>query len=173
MKYRRLYLVLIFFIFIIQNAPAQTGVGLPFLKISSGARQSGMGDAFTGVSDDVYALQWNPGGLGHIRRWQWSASYNRWFTDVYQATFSFVQQYRALKSRKASWGGYVSYLGMPPWDATGGLMPSVQAQHLVAGLAVGQRLDWLHPTLAFGASIKGIYSTMDDFTSKGVASPHR
>ena len=169
MKYRRLYLVLIFFIFIIQNAPAQTGVGLPFLKISSGARQAGMGDAFTGVSDDVYALQWNPGGLGHIRRWQWSASYNRWFTDVYQATFSFVQQYRALKSRKASWGGYISYLGMPPWDATGGLMPSVQAQHLVAGLAVGQRLDWLHPTLAFGASIKGIYSTMDDFTSKGVA----
>ena len=63
---------------------AQEGVGLPFLKIGAGARQAGMGSVFTGVGDDIFTMLANPGGLGHLRRWQWAAAYDHWFADVYQ-----------------------------------------------------------------------------------------
>ena len=147
----------------------QEGVGLPFLKIGIGARQAGMGGVFTGVGDDIYTLYWNPGGLGHIRRWQWSASYNRWFADVYQASVTVVKQFRALGSRKSSLGLSCSYLGMPSWDATGGKEPPVSAGHLVAGVSFGQRMDWMSRALAVGVNVKAISSRLDTYSDVGVA----
>ncbi|MBN1895042.1 PorV/PorQ family protein, partial [bacterium] len=147
----------------------QEAVGLPFLKIGTGARQAGMGGVFTGISDDVHALYWNPGGLGHIRKWQWAASYTRWFTDIYQANFSMVHQVRGMGSRKVSWGLFASYLGMPEWDATGGKAPAVSAGHLVAGLSFGERLDWLHPSVAFGFTGKAFQSRLADYSATGFA----
>jgi len=147
----------------------QEAVGLPFLKIGTGARQAGMGGVFTGVSDDVHALYWNPGGLGHIRKWQWAASYTRWFTDIYQANLSMVHQVRGMGSRKVSWGLFASYLGMPEWDATGGKETAVSAGHLLAGLSFGERLDWLHPSVAAGFSVKAIQSRLADYSATGFA----
>ena len=148
---------------------AQDGVGLPFLKIGIGARQAGMAGVATGVGDDVYTVYTNPGGLGHIRRWQWSAAYNKWFADVYQASFIYVQQFRAFGSKKMTIGLDCSYIGMPAWDATGGLEPEVSANQLIAGVHLGQRLDWLTPALALGAGIKGISSRYADYSALGVA----
>jgi len=163
-----------FFLFLsltlfLETSYAQEEVGLPFLKIGVGARQAGMGGVFTGVGDDIYTLYWNPGGLGHIRRWQWSASYNRWFTDVYQASVMFVKQFRALGSRKASLGLNCSYLGMPSWDATGGKEQSVSVGHFVAGVSLGQRLDWMSRSLAVGVQVKAISSRLDTYSTSGVA----
>ena len=62
---------------------ADGGIGLPFLKMGVGPRQAGMGGVVTGVGDDIYTLYWNPGGLGHIRQWQWSVAYNKWFEDIF------------------------------------------------------------------------------------------
>lgn len=44
-----------------------------FESLGSGARAIGMGNAFTGVSDDASALAYNPAGLGLIWGWQGSA----------------------------------------------------------------------------------------------------
>ena len=165
-KYR--FLLILGFILLPAISHGQ-GVGLPFLKIGIGARQAGMGGVFTGVADDVYALWWNPGGLGHIRMWQWSVAYNRWFTDVYQATLTFAKQFRIIGSRKTTLGLSCSYLGMPPWDATGGKEPLVSAGHLVAGVSLGQRLDWISRALAVGINAQVISSRFDTYKSQGVA----
>ena len=148
---------------------AQGGTGLPFLKIGVGARQAGMGLTFTGVGDDIFTLYTNPGGLGHLRRWQWAAAYNRWFTDVYQANLSFAKQYRIIGSRKTTFGAFVTYLGMPSWDSTGGLDFEANASHLVGGFSVAQRLDWLSQSISIGATIKGIYSKFDTYSAKAIA----
>ena len=148
----------------------QDNVGLPFLKIGVGARQAGMGGVFTGIGDDIYTLYWNPGGIGHIRRWQWSVSYNRWFTDVYQASFAAVKQFRAFGSKKSALGLSCNYMGMPSWDATGGKEPAVSASHLVVGLSLGQRLDWISPTLAVGINLKILSSRFDAYSSSGLSS---
>lgn len=41
--------------------------GAAFLKLGAGARPSAMGDAFTGLADDVNTVQWNPAGLATIQ----------------------------------------------------------------------------------------------------------
>lgn len=153
----------------IMPAAAQDNVGLPFLKIGVGARQASMGSAFTGVSDDIYSLFWNPGGLGHIRRWQWSAAYNRWFGDMYQATFAYAGQVRLLGSRKTAVGVAATYVGMPSWDATGGVDSPVQADHTTAVVSVGQRLDWISPWISIGANLRYISSVFDIYSTAGVA----
>ncbi len=153
----------------VRGASGQDGTGLPFLKIGIGARQAGMGNVFTGVGDDVYTIYWNPGGLGHLRRWQWSAAYNRWFTDIYQANLTLARQFRLFGSRKTTMGFSLQYLGMPEWDATGGKEAPVSADHLVVGLAFGQRLDWLSRYLAVGLNVKTIMSRFDQYSAKGLA----
>jgi hypothetical protein len=42
--------------------------GVDFLKFSVGARAAGMGEAFTGIADDVTASCWNPAGLAALSR---------------------------------------------------------------------------------------------------------
>ena len=34
-----------------------------FLKIGAGARAIGMGGTYTGISNDIYAVYWNPAGI--------------------------------------------------------------------------------------------------------------
>lgn len=63
--------------------PVGAGItGLNFLKISQGARQSGMGEAFTGIADDVNAIFWNPAGLGQLTRQQVCLQYSLWMINV-------------------------------------------------------------------------------------------
>ncbi len=49
------------------NAYSQAGgAAVPFLLISPDARSSGMGEVGTAIADDIYAIFWNPGGLGFL-----------------------------------------------------------------------------------------------------------
>jgi len=53
-----------------------------FLLISAGARATGMGEAFTGLADDVSAMSWNPAGLTHLPGLEACLSYTDWFADT-------------------------------------------------------------------------------------------
>lgn len=39
-----------------------------FLKIASGARGAGLGEAYSALADDAFALDWNPAGLINIKK---------------------------------------------------------------------------------------------------------
>jgi len=159
------------FLFIILSAAlrAQDGIGFPSLKIEPAARQAGMAGVAAGIGDDAYAPYWNPGAIGHLRRWQWSATYNRWFVDLTQASFTASRLFHAFGSRKTGIGVTVNYIGMPSWDATGGAAQAVSANDLVIGIALGQRLDWLHKSVSIGAHLKTMQSRMDRYSASGVA----
>jgi outer membrane protein OmpA-like peptidoglycan-associated protein len=166
---RLAFLIIIITLWMSALSYGQESIGLPFLKIGVGARQAGMAGVFTGVGDDVYTTYWNPGGLGHIRQWQWSAGYNRWFADVYQASVTFAKQFRIIGSRKTTLGFHASYLGMPSWDSTEGRRPAVSAGHIVAGVSVGQRLDWISRALAIGVNIRALSCRFDTYSAEGVS----
>ncbi len=53
--------------------------GGEFLRISVGARANGMGGAFSGVSNDLSALFYNPAGLVDIKGYNANISYSQWF----------------------------------------------------------------------------------------------
>jgi len=147
----------------------QDGIGIPSMKIEPAARQAGMAGVAAGIGDDAYALFWNPGAIGHLRRWQGSATYNRWFAGLTQASFTASKLFKAPGSRKTGIGFTCNYIGMPPWDATGGMADAVSASDLTLGIAFGQRLDWIHPSVSAGGHVKSIQSRMDRYSASGIA----
>lgn len=66
-------------VFCVSNVGTASGVSL---KMSPGARPAAMGGAFTGISDDVNAVYWNPAGLAQAKSTQMTASYIKWFADI-------------------------------------------------------------------------------------------
>jgi hypothetical protein len=56
--------------------------GAPFLKIGPGARPAGMGEAFTGLADDIHAIYWNPAGLATLKKPELTAMHMQWFQNV-------------------------------------------------------------------------------------------
>lgn len=56
-------------------AMAQGTTGAVSLKHSFGARGMGMGEAFTGISDDISAIWYNPAGIAQIEKRQIGAMY--------------------------------------------------------------------------------------------------
>lgn len=53
-----------------------------FEDLGAGARAPGMGNAFTAIADDVYAVYYNPAGLSFLERPQFSTSYSRLFMGL-------------------------------------------------------------------------------------------
>ena len=58
--------VLISMLTLAQTGHAVSEAGVLFLRIASGARAAGMGEAFVAVADDATATHWNPAGLASI-----------------------------------------------------------------------------------------------------------
>jgi opacity protein-like surface antigen len=89
---RKFYLLIIFTLLIlISNTNAQlfrdiTKVGTTagqFLKIGVGARPLAMGGTYTGISDDIYAVYYNPAGIA-INRGNGQVAFNhtQWLADI-------------------------------------------------------------------------------------------
>ncbi|MBI4347899.1 MAG: tetratricopeptide repeat protein [Elusimicrobia bacterium] len=53
-----------------------------FEELGAGARAPGMGDAFVALADDVYAIHYNPAGLGLLTRPEMGASYTKLVTGL-------------------------------------------------------------------------------------------
>ncbi|MDI6782300.1 MAG: PorV/PorQ family protein, partial [bacterium] len=81
-----------------------------FLRIGAGARASGMGEAFCAVSDDTYALYYNPAGLCQLTQKQLSFTHNKWLRDLRYESLLYAKPYN-LKELGA-WGASISCLDM-------------------------------------------------------------
>ncbi len=70
-----------------------------FLKIGAGARPTAMGDAFTGVADDVNAIYWNTAGLSTLRKAEFVAMRANLFQDLTYHFFAFALPLGSKQSR--------------------------------------------------------------------------
>jgi len=153
------------------NSFAQYGTGANFLKLGVGARQMGLGSAFTGVGDDLYSIYWNPAGLGQVRWWEISAMYNNYFADMYYGALTGVKQFRILGSRKTTAGLGLFFHGMPDWDATEGQDTEAgKANNIMAIASFGQRLDWLTEDISLGLNVKFGRNTLANYHAWTIAS---
>ena len=64
--------------------------GAQFLKIGAGARPTAMGEAFTGIADDVNAVYYNPAGLAFLMRPEITAMHTQWFQGLNYEFGAFV-----------------------------------------------------------------------------------
>lgn len=53
-----------------------------FLSIGQGARATGMGSAFVAVSDDAYAMFWNPAGIAKVENAAFAVDHTQWIADI-------------------------------------------------------------------------------------------
>lgn len=56
--------------------------GLAFLKVGVGGRATGLGEAYTAVSDDATAAYWNPAGLASVSKTQLAFTHTEWIQDI-------------------------------------------------------------------------------------------
>jgi hypothetical protein len=157
--------------------------GFPFLKIPQNARLVAMGSASTADAVDAAALQVNPAGLAQQRSGSWSATYSNLFTDVQSGFLSYSQ---AIESETVI-GAALTYLAsgnIPRRDAANTDLGTYGFSDLALSVSVGTRLvggpDTLAPELRRrmrvrefrldgGASLRGIYEKLEDYSATGIA----
>ena len=133
------------------------GTGNAFLEISIGARAVAMGEAFTGIADDVTSIYWNPAGLGQVNNVQILLMHNQWFQNV-------IYNYGAgsLPILKGTLGlsvAYVSYGSMDKLDESGVKQGDFTAYDLNLGAAYGMKLL---DSLLIGAGLKMPMTVIDN-----------
>lgn len=107
-----------------------------FEDVGTGARAPGMGNAFTAVADDAYAVYYNPAGLALLERPQIAAAYSRLHLGLSDGSELGLSQFTyGGPLRQGRWGG----LGFG-WNrlSLSGLYTE-QTLHLAWGQRVYQR----------------------------------
>ena len=141
--------------------------GAVFLKIGPGARPAAMGEAFTGVADDIHSIYWNPAGLARLRNPELTAMHMQWFQNVnYEyAAFAFPTK------EQGTWGFAVTNLHTDDLQrrtedtetSLGNFSSSDSAYWLSYGRAVTDKLS-------LGANAKFIRQVLDSTSANAYAS---
>jgi tetratricopeptide (TPR) repeat protein len=114
----------------------------PTLAVPVGVRASGMGDVYTAVGDDVYALRWNPAGLARMAGFEVGLMDNEWSSTL-GLREDFFAYGQSLESG-AAWAASVDYFNLGQLDqrdGNGALLSTVNAS------AMGVNLGYAWPLL--------------------------
>jgi hypothetical protein len=147
-----------------------------FLKVENGARPAAMGGAFTSLSD-IYALWWNPAGIGQLDARTAITSYTDYFVD---AQFGQVGYAQPVKQYGVAGGGisYISFGSAPRTDDQGNDMGTYSSSALCATAVFARnfsKTEQWSPYRAYaqntsvGASIKYIYWNIDEYSAMAIA----
>ncbi|SRR5579871_2940922 len=136
--------------------------GADFLKIDSGARSEAMGEAFTGVADDVDALTFNPAGMALLDKPQVGYLRMLYLSDI---AYNFGGVALPVPDGENTWGfgaGIVN-LGTPNFDSTLGLAPAVSAADNAVLASVAYRFKDI---IAFGLTGKYIFRDIAGYNAQ-------
>ena len=135
--------------------------GLQFLKIGMGARETGMGEAVSGVVKDVNAVFWNPAGLAHVENYQATFSGNQWLADSKVFSAAAAIPFEAFVVAVSA-----SAMTIKDFEETTVLLPEgtgrmVSAGDFMVGLSIARRFT---DKLSIGGQIKYVYEKLDDYS---------
>jgi len=141
-----------------------------FLKLAPNARPAGMGNAFTGLADDVYAIYWNPGGLGFLQRYELGISGQKLFGGLLHFSAMGIHTRPMLRSERVAFGLGLIYLG-----ASEAIQSTEnQKQAAVNGISnyalivpLGYRLDPISENFSVGLNYKLVRATLANFSATG------
>jgi len=132
--------------------------GAAFLKIAPGARPVGMGEAFTGVADDVHAVYWNPAGLATLRAPELTGMHMQYFQSIQYEFAAFAYP----TEMHGTWGFAVSDLHVDSIDArtgdTDAPTGTFSSNDAAYWIAYGNRIT---SKLSLGANFKYIRQSID------------
>lgn len=85
-----------------------------FLKIASGARGAAMGEAYSALADDAFALDWNPAGLIHIKKNSMALMHSPYLAGSYVDYFAYAE----TAGEVGAWGVAFKYMNYGKIDKT-------------------------------------------------------
>jgi hypothetical protein len=138
-----------------------------FLKVGVGPRPAAMAGAFTGLADDVFAIHYNPAGLGTLRRQQLAFMHHILYTGVRQEWAAYAMPTERLGTFAAS----VNMLTVSPfqaYDDTDLPIGDVKAQDECVTLAYSKEVGKKRG-LSAGFAGKYIRSRLWDYSATAVA----
>lgn len=142
-----------------------------FLKFSPSPRGTGMGEAFTSITEDAYSAWWNPAGLGSLEEPELAATYNASMEDV---TSQYVSAAYPLRYG-STLGISLTRLSVAPfqgYDAQGLKLGKVESSDMAIGVAYGRALakdEIERPVFNVGAGFKVISETLADASANTAA----
>jgi hypothetical protein len=77
-----------------------------FLKIASGARGAALGEAYSALADDAFALDWNPAGLINIKKNSMAFMHSPYLAGTFVDYFAYAE----TAGEVGSWGVSVKYM---------------------------------------------------------------
>ena len=143
----------------------QIRAGEAFLKMNPGTRAQGVANSLAGSIDHMHAIYTNPATVGFYREQQWAASYNKWITDVYNASFLYGFGFRNAASRHTRLAVAVSYLGVPAFNSSDASAAASSAKDALFTLSLGQTFGAAR-RFGIGTSLKYFVSELDQYQSK-------
>jgi outer membrane protein OmpA-like peptidoglycan-associated protein len=161
-------LILILTLFKSMQVMGQIRAGMGYLKMLTGTRELGIAGTLTGALDYSYSFQANPGATGFLREWQWSATYTKWISDIYNASFLQGRRINSLWSRQTRFAMGINYLGIPEFDSSNETATPVSGNNLVVTTSLGQPISFLSPSISVGANIKYFYSKLAQFEANSL-----
>lgn len=170
-----IFAAVLFFMAALCSLPAAAGdagsSAASFLKFSPSPRGTGMGEAFTSITEDAYSAWWNPAGLASVEGPELAATYNDSMEDVANQYLSV-----AYPMRYGSTLGFnVTRLSVAPfqgYDAQGVKIGNVESSDIAVGGAYGRTLlkdEIERPLLNVGAGLKVISEKLDSASANTAA----
>ena len=76
------------YVFSQQNIKRLGKSGFTFLKLAPSARAAALGDAYTAIANDAFAIFYNPAGLTQINRFAYGFTYGKWIVESRLMSFA-------------------------------------------------------------------------------------
>lgn len=132
--------------------------GASILRQSVSARVSGMGEAYTAVAENVYALQYNSAGLANIGQTELSALYVKGLDDIYYGYLGMVYPF---SGGAAAASLFTLQGGMIEINEEDGTSETLNAQQdYVICIGGGWKVVSFPSGLSVGAVLKVIHSVL-------------
>ena len=135
-----------------------------YLKLHSGVRAAGMGNAFIALADDPSAIYWNPAGLSQIERLEMTSAYTSWFQDMNYTNISVVAP--MLRNTLGVAVNYFNYGAMAETNAAHpygtGITYNPTDIDITASFA-----RKMHPDISLGANLRLISRNLPGKVSSG------
>ena len=135
-----------------------------FLTLPQGGRPTAMGEAFTGITGDIYCGQWNPAGLADLSSLAMTASLAPTYLDMSYGYLS-----AALPFRRNVLGlaiSYFNYGDLQGWDQNGLNTATFSASDL--GLALLYARSFPGYKMALGGGLKLLRESIENESAAAV-----
>jgi len=136
--------------------------GASFLQISSFARQVAMGDAFTGLANDVSFLHYNIGGFGYVQKPMLGINFHNWIEDTQQGAIGVV-----FPTQVGVFGGELAYFN----EGTIAEIVDLEFHHSgseisshdwALTLGYGSYVNFFQRKISFGGALKVVRQNLAD-----------